>query len=146
MIVVVDTNIFVSALITPNNKLARILSYKNSSVNWISSHILVAELSKHHDKIVKAAKRIPEVISEDIQFYLQNVKLYDESIILASHWEEADRLTKDVDSDDIAFVALTLQAGGILWTGDKKLAEHLKKKGFGSVISSIELAELLNIE
>src|ERR1700761_6120601 len=106
MIIVVDTNIFVSALITPNNRLARILILHSLSVDWISSHVLAAELTKHHDKIVKVAKRISEIILENTAFYMQYIKLYEETVILPIHWEEADRLTKDVDRDDIAFVAL----------------------------------------
>ena len=146
MIVVVDTNIFVSALITPNNRLARLLSFHSLSVNWISSHVLATELTKHHTKIVKAAKRTSEIILENTEFYLQYIKLYEDTAILPVHWKEADILTRDVDRDDIAFVALALQTDGILWTGDKKLADHLKRMGFYRVISTAELAELFNIE
>jgi predicted nucleic acid-binding protein len=146
MIVVVDTNIFVSALITPNNRLARILSLNSLPISWISSRVLAIELTKHHSKIVKAAKSNSETIFKNTAFYLQHIKLYDEEVILPIYWEEADSLTKDVDRDDIAFVALALQTDGILWTGDKKLADHLKKMGFNRVISTAELAGLFNIE
>jgi predicted nucleic acid-binding protein len=104
MIVVVDTNIFVSALITPNSRLARILSYHSLSIKRISSHILIAELSKHHDKIVKASKRTAKVVSDDMYAYLQYIKLYEENVIMPVHWLEADRLTKGVDIDDIALL------------------------------------------
>ncbi len=146
MILVIDTNIFISALITPNSRLARILSYYSLPIKRISSHILIAELSKHHDKIVRASKRTSKVISDDIYAYLQYIKLYEEDFIMPVHWQEADRLTKGVDSDDIAFVALALQTDGLLWTGDKKLTDHLKSMGFDRVISTAELSIMLNIE
>ena len=145
MTVVVDTNIVISALITPNSRLAQILTYHSLPGKRVSSHILISELSKHHDKIVRASKRDSKTISDDIYSYLQYIKLYEETVILPQYWQEADRLTKDIDSDDIAFVALALQTGGILWTGDKKLSAHLKAKGFDQVANTAELYGLLAI-
>lgn len=106
MIIVVDTNIVISALITPNSRLARVLTYHSLSAKRVSSHILIAELSKHHDKIVRASKRSSETVSDDIYSYLQYIKLYEETVILPEYWQEAYRLTREVDSDDVAFVAL----------------------------------------
>jgi len=45
-------------------------------------------------------------------------------------------LCKDIDESDTPFVALTIELKALLWTGDKKLKEGLKKKGF---ISFFEL-------
>jgi len=73
------------------------------------------------------------------------VEFYNEDTIEHNNWQEADRLTKDVDSKDISFVALALQTDGLLWTGDKKLTVHLKAMGFNNVINTSELYELLNI-
>ena len=66
-------------------------------------------------------------------------------LIERSHLVEANRLTVDVDQFDINFVALALQTNGWLWTGDKKLANHLKLMGFERVINTTELYEKLNI-
>lgn len=85
-------------------------------------------------------------MANDLYAYLQYIQLYEETFILAENWKEANRLTKDVDSDDITFVALALQIGAVLWTGDKKLAGHLKSMGFNQVVSTAELSELLNME
>ncbi len=76
---------------------------------------------------------------------LKEVTFYSEATIEFKHWQYADRLTRDVDSKDIAFVALTLQTGGLLWTGDKKLSEHLKAMGFDRVVNTMQLSALLNI-
>jgi predicted nucleic acid-binding protein len=48
-------------------------------------------------------------------------------------------LTEGVDLFDMDYVALTLQTEGLLWTGDKKLAEHLKSMGFTRVVNTSEL-------
>lgn len=74
------------------------------------------------------------------------MEIFKEEIIEKSNWQEAHRLTTGVDSKDIAFVALALQTGGILWTGDKKLSGHLKDLGFDRVVNTAELSSMLNID
>ena len=74
---------------------------------------------------------------------MNRLQLYNEALIEQQHWQEADRLTVDVDSFDISYVALTLQAGGWLWTGDKKLIKHLKAMGFYRVLNTDEFYEKL---
>lgn len=146
MIIVVDTNILFGALITPNGRLAYLLAKPDLPVTRISCHFLLAELFKHQPKIVENSKRRIDEVTDDLLYYLKVIRLDDETFIAPQHWQEADRLTKDVDSKDIAFVALALQTGGLLWTGDKKLANHLKAMGFDRVVNTAELATLLNIE
>lgn len=85
MTVIVDTNIVISALITPNTKLAQLLAD-------------------------------PDLLNKRI---------------------------RGVDNKDISFVALALQTGGWLWTGDKKLSLHLKTMGFDRVLNTSELYGLL---
>lgn len=48
----------------------------------------------------------------------------------ASEAVEAWRLCRDVDEDDVAYVALTLELNGDLWTSDHGLEVGLRKKGF----------------
>ncbi|WP_373514496.1 PIN domain-containing protein [Persicitalea sp.] len=74
---------------------------------------------------------------------LQQVRFENEALIESQSWEEADRLTKGVDSFDISYVALTLQTGGWLWTGDKKLTTHLRAMGFERVLNTEELFQMI---
>ncbi|GAB2770833.1 hypothetical protein GCM10027275_11920 [Rhabdobacter roseus] len=62
-------------------------------------------------------------------------------MIEVEHLKEAVRLTSGVDTDDVAFVALTLHKNGWLWTGDKKLITHLKAMGFDRIITTGDLYE-----
>ena len=143
MNLVVDANILFSALITPNGKLAQILAHPTLPIRKISSHFLITELFKHQHKIVRFSKKTPELVAEDLYYYLKNIDLYDETFIEDQHWKEADRLTIGVDSFDINYVALALQTDGWLWTGDKKLAAHLKKMNFDRVLNTDELYKRL---
>ena len=115
-------------------------------VRRISCHYALDELTQHREKLIKASKLPADKLDALLFETLKQVTFYDESTISPKYWEQADQLTKDVDSKDIAFVALALQTGGMLWTGDKKLSNHIKTMGFERVLSTAELALLLNIE
>jgi len=49
-----------------------------------------------------------------------------------------------VDSDDIAFVALSLELDGFLWTGDKKLAKGLTNHTNVKMITTDKLDILIS--
>jgi len=51
----------------------------------------------------------------------------------------AYELVKKVDKKDLLFVALSLQTGYPLWTGDKKLIAGLKENGFHNTIETSEI-------
>lgn len=42
------------------------------------------------------------------------------------------RLVRNIDPDDVTFVALTNYMGETLWTGDNQLYKGLKKLGYKS--------------
>jgi predicted nucleic acid-binding protein len=145
MTIVVDANILFSALITPNGKLAKLLCYPASTHKLISCHLLLAELLNHQQKIIRSAKRPANEVTEDMAFLLRQIAIYDETFIQQRYWEQAEKLTNGVDYFDTPYVALALQKGAMLWTGDKKLSIHLKSMGFANVTNTTELYELLNI-
>lgn len=47
MIIIVDTNILFSALISPNSLINKLLAYPSLPVRYITCHYVVAELFKH---------------------------------------------------------------------------------------------------
>ncbi len=143
MTIVVDVNIIFSALITPDSKLAKILTHPNLQVKHVSCYYAVVELFKHQSKIVKCSKKSVDEVIDDLFAVLTRMKLYNETFIEEEHWLEAERLTAGVDSFDINYVALALHTGGTLWTGDKKLIEHLRRMGFTQTISTAELHDIL---
>ena len=145
MIVVVDTNILFSACLTPQGRIFEILFNTPTYAQLISGHYAIEELLAHKEKLVQLSKRPTEKIDFLIAAILKQIDFYNEETIESNHWQEADRLTRKVDSKDISFVALSLQTEALLWTGDKKLVTHLKARGFDRVVDTNGLYELFAI-
>lgn len=143
MIVVVDSNILFSASISPNGRIAEILYNPLPNVERISCYYAFVEIFKHQPKILQLSKQPLDNVIKTLYSILQQVRFDNEALIEPQFWEEADRLTKEVDSFDISYVALTLQTGGWLWTGDKKLTTHLRTIGFERVLNTEELFQMV---
>lgn len=146
MIVIVDMNILFSAVISPNGRIANLLTNSVLPIQRISCHYSFVELFKHQPKIVKYAKKPVNEVIDDLYTVLSSIQIYNESLIDEHHWREADRLTEGVDSFDVNYVALALYTGGWLWTGDKPLTEHLTTMGFDRVVNTHQLSQMLNME
>ncbi len=123
---VIDTNILFSALIGNEKCIDVILNYE-----VFAPKFLLAEVFKHKEKINKYSNR-------DINMFIFNIlseiMIIDERFIPLKIRQEAKRLCKDIDIKDSPFVALSLFLDKPLLTGDKKLIEGLKKRGFENIM------------
>ena len=143
MIVVIDTNILFSACISANEKTLEILFNPALNIERISCYYAFAELFKHQPRIIELSKQSTDRVSRLLYALMKQIDFFNEKVIDDHHFNEADRLTSGIDKDDVNFVALALQKEAWLWTGDKKLTNHLKSMGFDKVISTTELYDLL---
>jgi predicted nucleic acid-binding protein len=77
--------------------------------------------------------------------FFNRISFINESQLQTAHKLQAYDLTKDIDTKDTPFVALVLAIPeSLLWTGDKKLINGLRNKGFQQCISTEELFIKLN--
>lgn len=133
--IIVDTNIIFSALLNKNSPFTDILL--NSPHKFYVAELVIVELFKYKDKIIKLSK-----LSEDdlLQFYhviLKRINLYKEDLIQTDNFKKAYNLCVDIDVNDTIHVALTLELNGKLWTGDNKLKKGLIQKKFNSFYEPI---------
>jgi predicted nucleic acid-binding protein len=145
MTIIVDANILFSALITPDGRIGEIIAHPSSFSKMMTCHFAIVELFKHQPKIIKYAKRSQEDSLNILHALVQHIEFYSEGLIDQKHMIEAERLTVGVDRFDMNYVALALQTGGWVWTGDKKLINHLRSMGFERVLNTTELYEKLDI-
>jgi predicted nucleic acid-binding protein len=127
-IIVVDTNIIISALISDSRKIRRNLSRKD--LLFVAPKFIIVELFKHAPKIQKAAKLSKDDILGLLSSIINQIDFYDEDLISVGNWVEAFRLCRETDEKDTPYIALSLELNAKVWTNDDQLKIGLRKKGF----------------
>ena len=139
MKVIVDSNIIFSALLSKDNTSRMILFSPN--IEFSSCNFMMVEILKNKEKIVRISKLSEDEILVLLAKILNRINFVNEEIIPKTIFRATYDLCNDIDEDDTPFVALTVFLDGYLLTGDKKLIEGLKSKGFERVLS---LTDILN--
>lgn len=143
MKVVVDTNIVFSAILNSQSRIGQILLHSGKSVIFYSPKFLQTEIQHHLDKIKDLTKLSEKEIQELLEILYTKIHFIAEEFIPRESIILADDLTRDVDFDDVMFVALSIYLKCKLWTGDKSLMNALKQRGFKKFISTEELKNKL---
>lgn len=126
--VIADTNILFSALLGRGSRFPAMIF--TSERRFFTGELVLTELFKHKERIVQHS-RLSE--GEIIALYYKLVRainVYKEDLIAPEHRRKAYDLCRDIDATDTPHVALVFELDGALWTGDKKLKEGLRAKGF----------------
>jgi len=139
MRIAVDSNIVYSAILNTEGRIGDILLNSQEQFVFYACEYLREEIEDHKAKIMTAAEYDERTFSETKYLVYSSLKFFTESVIPFEFWRQAADLVRDIDMDDIAFVALSLFLDIKLWTGDKKLREGLARKGFANSISTQEL-------
>ncbi len=84
----------------------------------------------HKERIAQRSKLSDQELILAYYTLLRKVTIYKEDLISIANRQAAATLCQDIDPADTPHVALTLELGGLLWTGDKKLKTALEAKGF----------------
>lgn len=144
MRIIVDTNIVFSAILNSSNKIGQLLTHSKAHFQFYSCQYLRAEILRHQEKLLKLTKltitqliNVESLVTENITFI--NEKLLPKEVMMAS-----EKLVKDIDFDDIPFIALAQNLDAKLWTGDKVLINGLRAKRFKNIITTPELVLLYN--
>lgn len=142
MIVITDSNILFSALISPNGNVAKVLKSK-SNIQIFAPDFLFEEIDNHFDKIVKYSKRSKKDIISEILSFKQSLQIINRKDIPKKDVQKAINIVNDIDIDDFLFVALHFHTKHKLWTSDKELIKGLLKKGYDICITTAQLQKNL---
>ncbi|NOX86095.1 MAG: PIN domain-containing protein [Chlorobi bacterium] len=143
MNLVVDTNIIISLLITPSGTIADIVFNKLDKFVLISPRFMFDELLGKSEKIRKITGYSTKDLRELFYIIRENIEFIDDELITFENQKKALQLIHDIDKKDLLFLALSIQTGYPLWTGDLKLRKGLKKKGHTNIVDTNELIILL---
>lgn len=83
-----------------------------------------------------------EKIEVAIHQVLKNIILLSSEAISETYLKRVYELAAVVDEDDTPFLATAISIEASIWTGDKKLINGLRTKGFQDIYSTAELYEL----
>ncbi len=142
MIIVVDTNIIFSAILNTNSVIGDLILTSDKIFQFWSCNFLLTEIDKHVEKLKKISKLNDAELLETQNIIYKNLSLFDEALIPKIEKLKAYNLVKDVDLNDIAFVALNEYKHSHLWTGDKVLIKGLKAKGYDRVKTTEEMINM----
>jgi len=131
--IVIDSNIIFSCLLK-NNKFFNFII--DSEEELIIPKFAIIEIFKYKEKIAKFSKLKEDEILEVFYKILKKIDVYDENLISSHSYKKAYEIVKDIDEKDIVFIALCLEFNVKLLTGDKKLKDGLKKKGYGYILKN----------
>lgn len=137
MIVITDTNIFYSALAAPHGEIAKILS-ERKKVQFLVPDYLLEEIEEHLPDIAKITKKTQKQIKTEFYNILEEFVILTSKDITEANLLKAEKITKDIDVDDIPFIAFHLQYKHKIWSLDKKLISGLTEKGYGHFFISTD--------
>ncbi|WP_339791980.1 putative toxin-antitoxin system toxin component, PIN family [uncultured Imperialibacter sp.] len=139
MKVVVDTNIVFSGLLNPKSRIGELLIKSKDYFTFYSLESLLEELEEHQQKILKISKYSDLEYLEAKSIILSKINVVDDESIPKECLLKAESLSTAIDPDDTIFLALSFNLNAFLWTGDKKVANGLKKLNVDKTISTEDI-------
>lgn len=139
MKIVVDSNIVFSAILNTQSKIGQLLINGSKFFDFFSIELLKEEIENHKEKILTISGYTHEQYLISYQTIVNQILFVDNVVLQDSSVDKAYQLVKDIDINDLPFVALNIQLNSMLWTGDKKLANGLKSNHYSKIISTEDL-------
>lgn len=135
--VIIDHNILFSAIHTKSSLTRQRLL--NNPFAVYTPNYLIVELFKHRQRIVEKSKATEEEVLSYLNQIIQKVHFFNEELISLENFFTAYHLCKGIDENDTAYIALTLELDGELWTRDEELKAGLRQRGFNQFFDELIL-------
>lgn len=142
MKIVVDSNIVFSAMLNTNGKLGQLLIDGSKYFDFYSIELLKDEIINHRYKIINILSIDELKFYQIFNFVTNKINFIDDIFLSEDEISIAELLVKDIDENDLLFVALNNFLNSYLWTGDKKLTLGLLHKGYNKIITTDQLFKI----
>ena len=140
--IIIDTNLIISALIKRSYVLFKILDLHLKGIEILTPDYTLEEIKEHKDEILKASK-----LSEKDFDFIIDVLFRVIKVVKRDVYKDAEKLAKEIakefDIDDFPFIALSLKLSIPIWTNDRKMIEYGIKTGKYLALDSESLEDLL---
>lgn len=141
--IVIDANILISAILNPFGIIPKIIITGSNKSEFVLPAFALEEIKIHKKKFCKHIGISITEFDMILEQLLNYLLVLSSDEIRSQSISAAENLTANIDVKDSIYVALTIELGALLWTGDKKLYNGLRKKKFNAVISTQELKQTL---
>ncbi|MEO6733306.1 MAG: PIN domain-containing protein [Ferruginibacter sp.] len=143
MIIIIDTNIIISACLNSRSELYQILFTTYKNIDFTTPDFTLEEIIHHQDEICLRAKKNIVLFQHNLSMLRDNLLILPTADLSTDNLLEARKLTYSIDIDDTIFVAFSIALDALLWTNDLKLYRALRRKNFTNVIRTKELKLIL---
>lgn len=133
MNIVVDTNVFISALL--RNGLTRKLIVELEH-NLLFPELELDEIERHREEIIKRSGLSSKEFDILLLRLLNYVKVIPTHIIFP-YRKRASEIIEKIDPEDVIFIATALAFNAAIWSNDK----HFKKQKIIRVLTTKELLD-----
>lgn len=144
MIIIVDTNIIISACLDSSGELYQILTTIYNNVEFTTPDFALQEIVHQQHRICLKSKKSIVIFQHNLSVLLNHLLILRNEDLSKKDIVAAEDFTSKIDIDDTVFVAFTMVLDSILWTGDLKLYKSLRRNAFTNVILTKELKQILN--
>ncbi len=127
---VIDANILMSILISGRASYKPILAFHN----FILPELVLVEIEKYKGVLSNKTRMSENEFIEWSYFVFSEITILPNYVLKQEVLEKTEILLSDIDTKDIAYVALAMQLDLPLLTRDKPLYKGIRKKGFRKVI------------
>lgn len=142
MIVIADSNIIFSALLTPKGVIAQILTSK-SKIQFLVPDYLYEEIEGHLQMVADYIRESRAEIKKRLNQLMVKIVVVPTEEVPLKYRREAVKIVSDIDKDDAPFVALHLYKKHKIWTGDRILMNGMRSKGYDIFITTDQLKRKL---
>jgi predicted nucleic acid-binding protein len=142
MKIVIDTNIVFSAILNTKSKIGLLILNGSKFFDFYSVGLLQEEIYEHKDKIIELTNYTPDQFDNAYRLITKRINFVDDILLTEKDLEKAMALVAGIDEDDAAFIALNIHLSSYLWTGDKRLINGLRKKGYRRILETDDLYDI----
>ena len=143
-IYVLDSNIIFSTALNPASAIGQfVMSVNEQDVEFYAPEYLKEEIEKYIPRIVQLSRQSESKVREIVQLAYTKINFIADAQIPVEYYMKAAPLVRDIDPDDLVFVALNEYLDELLWTGDMQLYRGLLQKGYTKVITFQEIQQQL---
>lgn len=142
MKIVVDSNIVFSAILNTQSKIGQLIINGSKYFDFYTVGLLKDEIIEHKDKILNSTKFSETQFDDTFQLIIGRISFLDDILLTDMDINKAMDLVTGIDENDVLFVALNNHLLANLWTGDKRLINGLRKKGYLRIVTTNDLYDV----